>query len=101
MKIVRLIPVVGLLLASSLAGWAGSEMAPAQQDTVASAQAANGYWVPPYPPVSSYYYPPAAYYAPPPPAYYYGPGPGYYGYGPAFYGPPVGVFFGFGFHGRR
>jgi hypothetical protein len=99
MKTLRVIPVVALLLASSVAGWAGTEMAPAQQDAVGAAQASGGYWVPPYPPAPAYYYPPAAYYAPPPPpAYYYGPGPYY---GPAFYGPPVRVFFGFGFHGRR
>ncbi len=97
--------VVALFFASALTGRAGTEMAPAAPPPANDAQ---GYWVPAPapPPQAGYYYPPAPYYAGPPPPYYYGPGPGYYG--PAYYGyaPGVriygpGLFFGFGFHGRR
>jgi len=105
--IVSLLPVVALFFASSLAGRAGTEMAPPPSS---NSQADAGYWVPapnqPPPPQAGYYYPPAPYYAGPPP-YYYG-SPPYYGRGYGYYGPGPGVriyapglFFGFGFHHHR
>jgi hypothetical protein len=92
-----------LLAVSSVAGRAGTEMVSPSYNT----QADPGYWVPaPAPPAAAYYYPPAPYYAGPPPYYYYAPRPpvyygGYYGYGPGVHIYAPGIFFGFGFHGRR
>jgi hypothetical protein len=99
-SLLGLLAVAAVFLVSSVAGRAGTEMAPPPY------YPQTGYWVPPpspapAPPPYAYYPPP--YYAGPPP-YYYGPPPVYYGPGPGYYGPGFGVgfpvFFGFGFHGH-
>jgi hypothetical protein len=77
---------------------AGTDMAPPSY----APQTGPSYYAPPPP----YAYYPAPYYAGPPP-YYYGPPPYAYYPRPYYYGPPrvgvyfPGLFFGFGFHGRR
>ena len=80
-RIARLLPVLALLAASSLAARA-DQFSDIQNDP-------NTYWVPSPTP------PPAGYVSAPPPQYY-GPPPGYYAPPPpAVYGPPVFIHFHF------